>query len=165
MDFGEKLRLIRKEKGITHEELAEQLQVSRQAVSKWEAGTGYPEADKLLVISRVLNVSLDNLMDNEQKPERKTDQVVTNSKSIIIASFDGSQAVNCLSVRCNRILFPARNQPKYILEGIDRTGLFEHSIILGWYDNEEDQKKEFAEILDAIEKGQTTYKLKYDTDV
>lgn len=38
MDFGEKLRLVRKERGITQEELAEQLQVSRQAISKWEAG-------------------------------------------------------------------------------------------------------------------------------
>ena len=37
MDFGEKLRLVRKERGITQEELAEQLQVSRQAISKWEA--------------------------------------------------------------------------------------------------------------------------------
>lgn len=46
MNFAEKLKLLRKERNITQEELAELLSVSRQAVSKWESGTGYPENRK-----------------------------------------------------------------------------------------------------------------------
>lgn len=59
MSFAENLRQIRKEKGLSQEELAEILDVSRQAVSKWEQGQGYPEVEKLLFLSRELNLSLD----------------------------------------------------------------------------------------------------------
>ena len=48
MDFGMKLQSLRKEKGLSQEALAEKLHVSRQAVSKWESGAGYPEMDKLI---------------------------------------------------------------------------------------------------------------------
>ncbi|MBR4605224.1 MAG: helix-turn-helix transcriptional regulator, partial [Lachnospiraceae bacterium] len=51
MSFGNNLRMIRKEKGITQEELADMLDVSRQAVSKWESEGGYPETDKLIVLA------------------------------------------------------------------------------------------------------------------
>ena len=50
MSFGENLRKIRKQRNITQEELAELLNVSRQAISKWEAGNGYPETEKLILI-------------------------------------------------------------------------------------------------------------------
>ena len=65
MEFYEKLRKIRKEKGMSQEELADQLGVSRQAVSKWESGQGYPETDKLLLISGMFGVSLDYLLKEE----------------------------------------------------------------------------------------------------
>ena len=107
MSFAENLKLIRKEKGITQEDLAEMLQVSRQAVSKWEAGTGYPETDKLLIIARELNVSLDYLMDNEPDiiDSEPKDVVYPKTDKIVIATFDGSQTVDCLSVRYDKILF------------------------------------------------------------
>ena len=62
MSFAENLKQIRKEKRISQEELAEMLDVSRQAVSKWEQGQGYPEVEKLLLISNKLDISLDALM-------------------------------------------------------------------------------------------------------
>lgn len=65
MSFSENLRKIRKEKRISQEELAELLGVSRQAVSKWEQGDGYPEVEKLLLIANQLNISLDCLMSME----------------------------------------------------------------------------------------------------
>lgn len=65
MSFAENLQMIRKEKHLSQEELAEMLGVSRQAVSKWEQGTGYPEVEKLLLLSRELNLSLDSLMATE----------------------------------------------------------------------------------------------------
>ena len=65
MSFAEHLRQIRKEKGLSQEDLAELLDVSRQAVSKWEQGAGYPEVEKLLLLSNRLNISLDSLMATE----------------------------------------------------------------------------------------------------
>ena len=62
MSFGENLRNVRKKKNITQEDLAEILGVSRQAISKWESDNGYPETEKLLVISEVLNISIDSLL-------------------------------------------------------------------------------------------------------
>ena len=65
MSFAENLRQIREEKNISQEKLAELLDVSRQAVSKWEQGIGYPEVEKLLLLSKELDISLDSLMETE----------------------------------------------------------------------------------------------------
>ena len=64
MSFGENLKQIRKQRNITQEELAELLNVSRQAISKWESGNGYPETEKLITLSRELNISLDYLLND-----------------------------------------------------------------------------------------------------
>ena len=58
MSFAENLKQLRKEKQLSQEELAEILDVSRQAVSKWEQGIGYPEVEKLLLLSSKLNILL-----------------------------------------------------------------------------------------------------------
>ena len=50
MAFGERLQEVRKRSGLTQEEFAEQLQVSRQSVSRWESGRGYPEMEKIIFI-------------------------------------------------------------------------------------------------------------------
>ena len=78
MEFYEKLRKIRKENGMSQEELASQLSVSRQAVSKWESGQGYPEMDKLLLISELFHVSLDYLLKGNTG-EAPTDADTENS--------------------------------------------------------------------------------------
>lgn len=61
MGFDENLKRIRKNQNITQEQLAESLNVSRQAVSKWESGCGYPETETLLVMAKVLGTTLDYL--------------------------------------------------------------------------------------------------------
>ena len=66
MEFNEKLQQLRKSKGLTQEELAQALFVSRTAVSKWESGRGYPSLDSLRQISRFFSVSLDELIDPEE---------------------------------------------------------------------------------------------------
>jgi len=68
MNFGEKLQSLRKEKGLSQEALAQKCNVSRQAVSKWENGDGYPEMDKLILISELFNVSIDFLIKNQDAP-------------------------------------------------------------------------------------------------
>ena len=54
MKFGENLQKLRKEKGISQEQLAEQLGVTRQSVSKWESGASYPEMDKIVTICNMV---------------------------------------------------------------------------------------------------------------
>lgn len=66
MEFGEKLLELRKSKGMTQEELAEALFVSRTAISKWESGRGYPSIDSLKEISKFFFVSIDELLSSEK---------------------------------------------------------------------------------------------------
>ena len=62
MEFHEKLQELRKSKGMTQEELAADLYISRTAVSKWESGRGYPNLDSLKEISNYFNISIDDLL-------------------------------------------------------------------------------------------------------
>ena len=66
MELNEKLQELRKQKGITQEELAEALYVSRTAVSKWESGRGVPSIDSLKAISKYFSVSIDSLLSGEE---------------------------------------------------------------------------------------------------
>ena len=66
MELGEKLQELRKSRGLTQEELAEALYVSRTAVSKWESGRGYPSIDSLKEISSYFGVTLDELLSAER---------------------------------------------------------------------------------------------------
>ena len=66
MEFNEKLQKLRKQRGLTQEELAKSLYVSRTAVSKWEAGRGYPNIESLRAISRFFSVSLDELLSTDE---------------------------------------------------------------------------------------------------
>lgn len=66
MEFNEKLQELRKGKGLTQEELANDLYVSRTAISKWESGRGYPNIDSLKEISRYFSVSLDELLSSDE---------------------------------------------------------------------------------------------------
>jgi len=66
MGFNNKLQELRKQKGITQEELAEYLYVSRTAVSKWESGRGYPNIDSLKEISKFFGVTIDELLSGHE---------------------------------------------------------------------------------------------------
>ena len=65
MIFSEKLQLIRRNKGLTQEELAQRLSVSRQAVAKWEAGQAYPDITNLIGISNLFHVTVDYLVRDQ----------------------------------------------------------------------------------------------------
>ena len=77
MTTGEKLALLRKKKGITQEELAELLHVSRQSVSRWEMDVTFPETDKLIKLSRMYECSIDFLL-NENLQEREEKDISTS---------------------------------------------------------------------------------------
>ena len=67
MTFGEKLKEARKKAGLSQEQFAEKMSVSRSAVAKWEAGNGMPDINNLKVLAQLLDVSLDYLLDEDEK--------------------------------------------------------------------------------------------------
>ena len=68
MSFGDRLQAIRHSNGLTQEEFAQQLNVSRQAVSKWESSRGYPEIEKIIYICNTYGVTMDELFSDELPP-------------------------------------------------------------------------------------------------
>lgn len=65
--FGQKLHETRKRRKMSQENLAERIGVSRQAIQKWESGASNPDAENLLALSRVLQVSVDALLGNDPR--------------------------------------------------------------------------------------------------
>ena len=66
MEFNEKLQELRKQNGLTQEELAEKLYVSRTAISKWESGRGYPNIESLKAIAKFFSVTVDELLSTDE---------------------------------------------------------------------------------------------------
>ena len=77
MALSEKLYTLRRKSGLSQEQLAEQLSVSRQAISKWESGQSVPESDKLIVISNYFKVSLDYLLKEDDEEQDSSEKVET----------------------------------------------------------------------------------------
>ena len=174
--FGERLKKAREAAGKSQAEIARAIGVSQPAYSYMENGEKNPSLPVAKQLAVILDVSLDYLMDNKPSESAESDErlyapaeTVANqpdNSRIIISVFDGSKTVECLSVSYDRIQFPSKNEPEYILQGVDRVGFFgEHSVILGWYDDEISVKREMEEILTAIGNREKTYRLKYFTDV
>ena len=72
MTTGEKLAALRKRKGITQEQLSTILKVSRQSVSRWEMDAAFPETEKLIKLSRILDCSIDFLLNTDQQESVKS---------------------------------------------------------------------------------------------
>ena len=158
MSFSENLKQIRKEHHLSQEELAELLDVSRQAVSKWEQGQGYPEVEKLLLLSSKLNISLDALMSIERN---RGAGIKNENKSglIVITSPHENVIATCCKVAATGKMHGGKGSPQYGLFGVDRGGSSfwgEPTTFLGWYANEEQLSKEIAQIYNAISKGVPT---------
>ena len=66
MEFNEKIQHLRAQAGLTQEQLAERLFVSRVTVSKWESGRGYPNIESLKLMAKVLSISLDDLLSGDE---------------------------------------------------------------------------------------------------
>ena len=163
MSFAENLKSIRKERNLSQEELADLLDVSRQAVSKWEQGDGYPEVEKLLLLSSKLNVSLDFLMSTEFAQESFNIKSLEDGL-ITITSPNENVIVTCHKVESTGKMAGGKLSPQYALFGANnRVDIFggEAKTFLGWYANEDEISKEIKEIHSAIISGTRTYTLKY----
>ena len=91
MEFNEKLQELRKNKGLTQEELAEALYVSRTAISKWESGRGYPSIDSLKEIAKYFSVTIDELLSSDEVlsiAEEDNKQKEKHLKSLVLGLLD-----------------------------------------------------------------------------
>ena len=91
MEFNQTLQELRKQKGLTQEELAEALYVSRTAVSKWESGRGYPSIDSLKAISAFFSVTVDDLLSGGQMltvAEEDRRQRENHLRSLVFGALD-----------------------------------------------------------------------------
>ena len=162
MSFGENLQLIRKKNQLSQEGLAEMLGVSRQAVSKWELGEGYPEVDKLLLLSKKLNVSLDSLLGGENTPAASGEG--KDSAAIRIISPHEGVIINASKVTRSQQFMGGKNSPKFALYASDGNDLAlwgAQNTFLAWYRNLEDITREIAEIQSALNAGAAAYTLQY----
>ena len=96
MTFQEKLVILRKTRGLTQDEFASAVGVSRQAVYKWGSGQSYPEVPKLLEIKTLFSISIDNLLDDNYDvplPEKKRKKrIPKEAKEKIEKSVEKSEA-------------------------------------------------------------------------
>ena len=95
MTFKEKLVILRKMKGLTQDDFASAVGVSRQAVYKWECGQSYPEVPKLIEMKLLFGISLDNLLDDNYDiplPEKKKKRISRAVTEKIEASVDSTTA-------------------------------------------------------------------------
>jgi len=94
--FGTRLARLRKDKGLTQEEVADKLHVSPQAVSKWECAASYPDIDGLLTLSEVLGVTVDELVGKAKEtphlvPENERKDVKNMTLKVTVDSTDGDK--------------------------------------------------------------------------
>lgn len=87
MKLSDNLKTIRKENNLSQEQLAEKLGVSRQAVSKWESDQSYPEMEKVLLICKLFNYNIDELMNESVKEVNETKQSKSNLNKYIYDFF------------------------------------------------------------------------------
>lgn len=85
--LSEKIRELRRKEGLSQEELAERVDVSRQAVSKWELGSAVPTADKLVELADVFGVSLDYLMRDGETASQPIETPMPTGKRRKIAAW------------------------------------------------------------------------------
>lgn len=113
MKLSENIKRIRKENNLSQEQFAEKIGVSRQAVSKWESGQSYPEMDKVLLICKLYNYNIDELMNENVKEVSETKKSKTNinkyvddffsfiTKTIdMLSSMRFSQKLKCIIEQC-----------------------------------------------------------------
>ena len=96
MEFNEKLQELRKQKGLTQEELAEYLYISRTAISKWESGRGYPNIDSLKAIAKFFKVTIDELLSGDELltiAEEDTKQKERTIRDLVFGLLDCGMAL------------------------------------------------------------------------
>ena len=119
MSFAENLKQVRKDRNLSQEELAERIEVSRQAISKWEGGMGYPEVETLLLLSQKLNVSLDRLMSVDEKEENKAGSAGFDGQITVVSPHENT-ITTCYKVISSQKMHGGKRAPSYALIGMSK---------------------------------------------
>ncbi|MBQ6251827.1 helix-turn-helix transcriptional regulator [Ruminococcus sp.] len=103
MEFNNKLYELRKQKGFSQEELANRLNVSRQTVSKWEVGDSTPDMEKLIAISDLFGISLDELVldkapEPAPAPQSAKSELYTDIKEKVLTEDNGKKVRKGLKI-------------------------------------------------------------------
>lgn len=101
MEFAEKLITLRKSRELTQEQLAEQLNVSRQSISKWESGQVIPEVEKIVELSKVFDVTVDYLLKPSEIDELsvKTEILEQQQKQMLVRNRNALKFPKILCIR------------------------------------------------------------------
>ena len=91
MDLGSRIKEARERQNLSQDELAEKMNISRQAISKWETGKSYPDIEKILKLSDIFNLSLDELVKGDK----------TFQENLIMESRDNNFRVCTCCAGCN----------------------------------------------------------------
>ncbi|MCR5234760.1 MAG: helix-turn-helix domain-containing protein [Lachnospiraceae bacterium] len=173
MTFGEKLKEARKNAGLSQEQFAEKMNVSRSAVAKWETDKGMPDVNNLKVMSQLLNVSVDYLLDEDEKFSfneikepvnlddfEKSGKCRDKKDAACVAKYPDADAIYALT-RTKRM-----SKAEWIIDFIVRPGVVEtldkFSDIAGFYMVERGDRQYLVKVTaDFI----TTYELTNKVDI
>lgn len=127
MNLGEKILAIRKSRGLTQEQLAEQLNVTRQSVSKWESDQATPELDKIVELSKFFEVSVDYLLQPSEFDELavKAARLETQQQQMLVRETKRRQILQCgLAAIAVYLLFFALYGLGHFYLGVGNPGVF-----------------------------------------
>lgn len=147
--------------------LAELLNVSRQSISKWESDAGFPEVEKLLLLSNTLNVSLDYLMSIETVRNNSQESKKCVAGTTIITSPYEDVLATCYKVQSSGKMKGGKDSPQYALFAVSDEASFwgQPTTFFGWYADHEHISEEMKESRQAIAEGVSMYELKFSVKV
>ena len=165
MNIGQNILNLRKGANLSQEQLAEEMGVTRQTISNWELDESSPDLKQGRELSKIFNVSLDDLAgDSTFEYLSETD----SNKNITIISPIENVIVTCNKIQSSGKYKGGKNSPKFALFGCDdsnSTIFGANNTFLGWYEDKEQISKEIMSIKDALLSGIPSYELKYNVDV
>ena len=154
MKFEEKLIKLRKQKAMSQEDLAEKLGVTIQTVSEWELGQTKPEMDKLVEISKLLDVNIDNLTnDNIELGEKTSSDEKENKNLLKIAIIVIVVGISILFIVRTVLTMVALN--RFLDKGMDKIVGESGSVVSTFFDIFFDVSGKFMEKVEEIEANQT----------
>ncbi len=133
MKFNENLKYLRKERGLTQEKLAEKLNISRQAVAKWENGDSMPDSENLKEISNMFGVSIDQLLDNNKGKNNTFYKDSWILRSFIFNLIFLSCCVVCMIII--ETINAVKNSDILVLAELMLTAIMELSVIITYKNN------------------------------
>lgn len=157
--LGEKIRDLRKRDGLSQEEVAEKLNVSRQMISKYELGETLPDLEKLEELTKLFDVSYADLLEEKEKDS----DIKSATNKITIQSATEKTIGNYGYFKVGKVIKPFRAKHYYgSLHGVSNHSVFGSTYDhLGYYATKNDLKKELKAIYSAISNGAASYTLQY----